>query len=91
MAFASSNVKTASVGNLRVIVGDWTGVYGDASATALTLKGGKVYLCHFENQDATSQEDRPTPCDVSVSNGAITITIHNHVDVTQGRFIVIYA
>ena len=91
MAFASSSVKTASVGNLRCIVGNWTGVMGDADTTALTLKGGSVYLCHFYNQDATSNEDRPTPCRISVSSGTITITIINPVDVTQGRFIVIYS
>ena len=89
MAFAATNLQHASLGNLRAQVGDWTGSSGDASGT-LTLKGGRVWLCSFGNQDATSQEDRPTPCDVSVSSGTITITIHNHSDVTNGRFIVIY-
>lgn len=90
MAFATSSVKTASGGNLRWLVGNWTGNVGDAAGT-VTLKGGSVYLCHFYNQDATSQEDRPTPCDISVSSGTITITVYNHNDVTQGRFIIAYS
>ena len=89
MAFATSNVKAASIGNLRWHIGDWTGVVGDASGT-ITLKGGRVYLVNFYDQDATSQEDRPTPCDITVSSGTITITVHNHVNVTNGRFIIAY-
>ena len=90
MAFATASVKTASGGNLRWLVGNWSGAVGDASGS-VTVKGGSVYLCHFYNQDATSQEDRPTPCDISVSSGTITITVHNHVAVTNGRFILAYS
>lgn len=89
MAFATSNVKyTAGLG-LNWLIGDWSGNAGDASGT-LTLKGGRVYMVHVYNQDATSAEDRPTPCDVSVSAGTITVTVHNHSDVTQGRFMIGY-
>lgn len=90
MAFATTNVNVASVGNLNCLVGNWTGAIGDASGT-VSIKGGNVYLVSFYNQDASSQEDRPTPCDISYSSGTITITVHNHSGVTTGRFIVIYA
>ena len=89
MAFARSNTKTASVGNLKTLVGSWSGVSGDASGS-FDIKGGRVFLCEFSNFDATSQEDRPTPCDVSESGGTITITVHNHNGVTNGRYIIFY-
>jgi len=89
MAFATSNVKAVSFGSVLGLVGDWSGNAGDAEGT-VTLKGGRVYLVNFYNQDATSGEDRPTPCSVAVSSGTITVTVNNQSNVTNGRFTLIY-
>lgn len=91
MAFATSNVKQSAFGTFNSLVGDWTGSAGDASGT-ISVGGARVYLCIVSNQDAVSQEDRPTPCDISTNTttGISTITVHNHADVTQGRFFIVY-
>lgn len=90
MAFATANLQQANFGSFNGLVGDWTGSQGDASGT-IQVPGGRVYLVHFYDQDDASQEDRPTPTSVSVSGVLATITVHNHVDVAQGRFLIIYA
>jgi len=90
MALATTNIRSGAFGDLKVYAGDWTGSSGDAAGT-ITLKGGRVYLVNVYNQDDTSQEDRPTPCAVSVSSGTITVTIYNKSTVTLGRFLIIYA
>ena len=89
MAFATSNPRTGTMGDLKVFAADWTGSSGDDAGT-ITLKGGRVYMLHVYNQDATSNEDRPTPCSVSVSSGTITVSVYNHSDVSQGRLLVVY-
>ena len=91
MPFATSNVRLTSAGDLWRLVGTWSGNTGDASGSAPSVRG-IVYDCQFQNQDATSAEDRPTPCDVSYSTttGLSTITVHNHADVTTGRFSILY-
>ena len=90
MAFATSNVRLGSVGDTFSLRGGWTGSSSDASGT-LAVRG-LVFSAIFQNHDATSQEDRPTPCDVSYSGttGLSTITVHNHADVSVGRFHVIF-
>ena len=90
MAFATSNIKLESAGSLWNLTGNWTGGVGDASGT-ITV-GGRVTSLQFYNRDATSQEDRPTPASLSqdTSTGITTITVHNHADVTDGSFSVLY-
>jgi len=85
MAFATQNVRRASSGNLNAMTGEWTGTEGDADGT-VTVAGGRVWTASFWNFDNVSQEDKPTPVSVSESGGSITITVHNHVPVTTGRF-----
>lgn len=89
MAFATSNILAANLGSLKAFAGDWSGSAGDASGT-ITLGGGRVYLARFENQDADAPKELPLT-DVSISGSTITLTVHNHMNVTNGRFIVIYA
>lgn len=89
MAFATTNIRTGVVGPLRFYCGDWTGNQGDASGT-LTLNGGRIYFRHFWNQDADNQKEQPL-VDVSASGATLTVTVHNHMDVTSGRFFIIYA
>ena len=90
MAFATSNVKLGSAGDKWTLSGGWTGSAGDVSGT-LTV-GGLISSCIFQNHDATSNEDRPTPCDISYSSttGKSTVTVHNHSDVSVGRFNIVY-
>lgn len=89
MAFATANTRGGTVGNLKMLAGDWSGSVGDAAGT-ITLSGGRVYLCHFENQDSDGTKQTLQPS-VSISNGSITITVGNYSGVTDGRFVVIYA
>lgn len=89
MAFATANVQGGSVGSLKFYAGDWTGSQGDASGV-ITLNGGRVYLSHFENQDTDNPTELP-PTDISISGSVITLTVHNHMDVTNGRFLVIFS
>ena len=90
MAFAITNARTGTVGNLKMYAGDWSGTQGDANGT-VTLSGGRCYSAEFSNFDASSQEDRPTPTSISESGGTITVTVANLNTVTSGRFIIIYS
>ena len=92
MAFATTNVKVGTLGGpFKVYAGDWSGSAGDASGS-ITLGGGRVYQAHFENQDASPDSPKERPLvDVSVSSGVITLTVHNHMDVTLGRFLIVFA
>ena len=89
MAFATTNIRSATMGNLKAYAGDWSGSEGDASGS-LTLNGGRVYMAQFQNQDADNPGQDPL-VDISASGSTITLTVHNHLNVTNGRFIVIYA
>lgn len=89
MAFATSNIRHSVFGDLQVYAGDWTGNANDASGT-ITLNGGRVYLSQFNNQDADNPAEMPR-VDVSLSGSTLTLTVHNHMDVTNGRFLVIFA
>ena len=90
MAFATSQIQLGSTGDGWVLRGSWTGSEGDASGTVSV--GGLVSQVSFQNHDATSNEDRPTPCDISrdSTTGISTITVHNHSTVSVGRFAIHY-
>jgi hypothetical protein len=90
MAFATSNTQGGSVGSLKFFAGDWSGAAGDASGT-VTVSGGRIYLASFSDQDADNPKDVGCAFDVSASGTTITITVHNHDTVTNGRFLLIYA
>jgi len=95
MAFTQANQQTASLGNLKAYVADWTGTVGDSDGE-ITLKGGRVWLCNIVNQDTvratgTGYAIRPTPYSVDVTSGTITITVKNRHTVTTGRLLIIYS
>lgn len=90
MAFTTTNIQSGVFGNMKYFAGDWSGSVGDASGT-ITLNGGRVYLPMIYNQDAASGEDRPTPVDITASGSTITVTVHNHSNVTNGRFLFIFS
>lgn len=87
MPFATSNARNAQ--NLKMYAASFTGDAGDASGT-ITLSGGIVYACLIQNLDADTTKEFPQP-DVSVSGSTITVTLHNHMGVTNGRVLIFYA
>ena len=63
MAFATSNIKSCSLGgSVKLTTGDWTGAVGDA-AGSLVVAGGKVYGKEF----MTNLSSGPQEPDVKVS------------------------
>lgn len=90
MAFETSNLQSAMVaGPIKIMCGDWSGSAGDASGT-ITLGGGNVYFQQFTNQDSDNPKEYPQ-VDVSYSGSTITMTVHNHMNVTNGRFFIVYS
>lgn len=90
MAFATSNVQRSVFGNLNVTRGDWTGTMGDA-AGSLTVGGGRVYLAEFSVQAASTPVERVPVSVAAASGNTSTLTIHNRMTVTRGRFLIIHA
>lgn len=88
MAFSTSNVNKSYFGNLKVVVGDWTGGVGDAAGT-VTVEGGRVYLAEFTDQDASTPYQIEIPVSIASANATSTVTVYNQSSVTVGRFIVI--
>ncbi len=91
MAFATSNVRSCSLGgNLKLTVGDWTGAQADAAGT-ITVAAGKVYQAQFL-PNVTDGEYQPM---VAVSpagtSGIVTLTVYNSATVTAGTFSIISA
>lgn len=89
MAFATANLQPGTQGNKRVLMGDWSGSAGDASGS-LTIGGGRVYQAHFWDQGSSSPKEW-TQVDVAESSGSCVVSIHNHRNVTNGRFIIVFA
>lgn len=91
MAFATTNVQVAPVGNGWRLTGEWTGAVGDAAGT-VSVGGARVTAIAFNIQDATSQEDRPVPTSVSTDSttGLSTVTVYNSQAVATGRFSIEY-
>lgn len=93
MAFTTSNVRRGTMGDLKVIAGDWaeTGA-GQANAT-YTVEGGRVYFARFDSQDSTGGPEQEIPVFISTNAGAgqIILSIGNRQIVTAGRFIIVTA
>ena len=91
MAFATTNVRSCSLGgNLRLTVGDWTGAAGDAAGT-MTLAAGKVFMANFlPNVTAVAREVN-IAVSPSGTAGIVTLTIYNSAAVTAGTFGIISA
>jgi len=90
MPFATANVQRTTLGNLKVIYGDWSGAVGDDNGT-IGVEGGRVYLAKFSNQDSQSPADNDPVTTVSVSGAVATITVNNRDAVTNGRFIIVHS
>lgn len=89
MAFATSNVQTASMGNLLALVGDFTADPGDADGT-ITVGGARIYSAHFYDGNDTTPTTIPLPVKISLSGILSTVTVNVGGGVTAGRFLIIY-
>ena len=91
MAFATSNIRKGTCGDLKITAGDWTGSQGDASGT-IAVEGGRVYAALFYTNDTVSPGNIPVPATWPAASGATTtVTIHNRETVTIGTFMIIHA
>lgn len=93
MAFSTSNVQRASMGNLKCLVGQFSSSAADAHGT-IAVEGGMVWFASFTTQDASAPA--PTiqwdvPYSVSTSGATTTLTLYSNGKVTTGRFIIIYS
>lgn len=89
MAFATTNVQTATLaGGIKFYAGDWSGSAGDATGS-VTLSGGRVYLVAFRSEDTAGPQEDPDAT-ASISAGVITLSVYNHQNVTNGRFLIVY-
>ncbi len=85
MAFATSNIRKGTAGDLKLTVGQWTGAAGDASGT-MVVEGSQLYQAQFSTNDPTSPS-QVVPFTWSVSGSVITISVHNRETVTGGTFL----
>ena len=91
MAFATSNVRSCSLGgNLRLTVGDWTGAQADAAGT-LTLAAGKVYQAQFLPNITSGKYQPAVAVSPSGTAGIVTVTVYNSAEVSAGTFSIISA
>ena len=90
MAFATSNVKVVSMGSVNGLVGDWTGLVGDTSAS-IVVGGARVYLANFYDQTVSTPTNSPFPVSVSTSGELSTVSVNYAEDVTNGRFCILFS
>ena len=91
MPFATSNVRSCSLGgNIRLTVGDWTGAQADAAGT-MTLAAGKVYQAQFLPNITSGEFQAALAVSPSGTAGIVTVTVYNVNTVTAGTFSIISA
>ena len=91
MAFATSNIKSASIGGaLKLTTGDWTGAAADAAGT-MTVAAGKVYLTQFLPNISSGSYQPAVATSPSGTAGIVTVTVYNSALVTAGTFSIIHA
>lgn len=90
MAFATSNIRAGTIGNLKLIAGDWTGTAGDANGI-FAKQRGRLYLADFSSsQDVGTSQEIPTMI-ASTTTLVANIGVANRKTVTAGRFLIIHA
>ena len=91
MAFATSNVKSASIGGgFKLTVGDWTGAQADAPGT-VEVAAGKVYAAQFLPNVSSGEYTVGVAVSPSGTSGIVTLTVYNGGTVTAGTFSIISA
>lgn len=89
MAFANSNPRKGTAGDLKLQAGNWTGSQGDASGT-ITVEGSQLYSAMFSTNDTTGP-NQFVPFTWTVSGSVITISVHNRETVTGGTYLAVSA
>ena len=88
MAFATSQIKTESIGSSWLTTGKWTGAVGDAAGT-ITVRGQEVLSADFYHNKATGGPVNKPEVSWTASAGIATVTVANYATVTAGRFSII--
>ncbi len=89
MAFSTSNVQAGYSPPLKILLGDWAGLAGDAAGT-MSIGGRYIGSLWFKN-DTTSvnqQQSQIFPIVQWDGNVPGTLTIQNQDTVTTGSFII---
>lgn len=86
MAFAATNVRKGTAGDIKITAGNWTGAVGDASGS-IAVEGSQVYSAFFLTNDTTGPFQL-VPVTYTVSGSVATISVHNREAVTGGTFII---
>lgn len=89
MAFATTNIRKGTCGDIKITAGNWTGSAGDASGTQ-AVEGSQVYGAFFTTNDTTGPFQF-VPYTYAVSGSVATVTVHNRETVSGGTFIVFHA
>lgn len=89
MAFATTQVRGSTMGEKKVLTGNWSGAVGDAAGT-IVVATAKLYDVDVRDFDSAGPQERPHVT-YSTSGRNTTLSIHNYKDVTDGRFTIIYA
>lgn len=91
MAFATTNIRSGTVGNLKLIAGDWSG--SDADANGVTSKPiGRTYLADFNTQDSSNGPISAINTTLAVNPSdpnSVIIGVANRRTTTLGRFLII--
>ena len=88
MAFSTSNIQAGYSPPLKLVIGDWSGAYGDAAGT-LSIGGRYVGSLWFKN-DPTGTNPTTQIFPVVNWDGNVpgTLTIQNQDAVGTGSFII---
>lgn len=89
MAFSTSNIQVGYLPPLKVVIGDWSGNYGDAAGT-LSIGGRYVGSLWFKNDSTTTNQFTSQIFPKVEWDGNVpgTLTIENQDQVGTGSFIV---
>jgi hypothetical protein len=88
MAFTTSNIQVGYLPPLKVVLGDWSGLYGDAAGT-LSIGGRYIGSLWFRNDPSSSNlTSQIFPVVNWDGNVPGNLTIQNQDNVGTGSFII---
>lgn len=88
MAFSAAVKASAHLGpGLKMTVGTWSGIAGDAAGT-ITVSGAHVWGALFFKMDNDNTSQVFPKFSVATSGSTTTITVQNQDNVTTGRFVI---
>lgn len=89
MAFATSNVRKGTAGDIKITAGNWSGLAGDASGS-IGVEGSQIYSAVFTTNDLTGPFQF-VPYTWTTLGAVSTLLVHNRETVTAGTFIIHHA